>query len=95
MAATNSPATPRIGILGIEDQTGRGGPRGCALWAPGYAATLAAAGVPVTHRCYPGLIHGSFSMTPVIPAAAVMMDDAAAALRPALSERSAIPERSA
>jgi putative glutamine amidotransferase len=45
MAATNPPpATPRIGILGIEDHTGRGGPRGCALWAPGYAANLAAAG---------------------------------------------------
>jgi putative glutamine amidotransferase len=43
MAATNPPSTPRIGILGIEDHVGTGGPRGCALWAPGYAATLAAA----------------------------------------------------
>jgi acetyl esterase len=48
-----------------------------------YAATLADAGVQVTHCCYPGLIHGSFGMTPLIPAAHVMMDDACAAIRDA------------
>jgi putative glutamine amidotransferase len=42
-ATTNPPSTPRIGILGVEEHIG-GGPRGCALWAPGYAATVAAAG---------------------------------------------------
>ncbi len=45
-----------------------------------YASTLAAAGVPVTHHCYPGLIHGAFSMTSVIPAAGQMMEDASMAL---------------
>jgi acetyl esterase len=50
-----------------------------------YAATLAAAGVPVTNRCYPGLIHGAFSMTSVIPPARAMMDDACAAVRQGLA----------
>jgi acetyl esterase len=50
-----------------------------------YAATLEAAGVPVTNRCYPGLIHGAFSLAPVIPAAGAMMDDACDALRNALA----------
>jgi acetyl esterase len=50
-----------------------------------YAATLAAAGVPVTHRCYEGLIHGAFSMTAVIPSAKAMIDDACAHLRTALA----------
>jgi acetyl esterase len=50
-----------------------------------YASTLVAAGVPVTNRCYPGLIHGAFSMTSVIPAAQAMMDDACGAVRHALS----------
>ncbi|HVM63306.1 MAG TPA: alpha/beta hydrolase [Acidimicrobiales bacterium] len=49
-----------------------------------YAATLAAAGVPVTNTCYPGLIHGSFSMTALVPAARAMMDDACAAIEGAL-----------
>ncbi len=49
-----------------------------------YAAKLAAAGVPVTNRCYPGLIHGSFSMMALVPSAKEMMDDACAALRGAL-----------
>jgi acetyl esterase len=50
-----------------------------------YAAKLAAAGVQVTNRCYPGLIHGSFSMMALIPSAKVMMQDACGALREALS----------
>jgi acetyl esterase len=50
-----------------------------------YAATLAAAGVPVIHTCYPGLIHGAFSMTAAIPSATTMMDDACTHLRAALA----------
>jgi acetyl esterase len=50
-----------------------------------YASILAAAGVPVTNRCYPGLIHGAFSMTSVIPAAQEMMDDACVAVGKALA----------
>lgn len=49
-----------------------------------YAAKLAAAGVPVTNRCYPGLIHGAFSMMSVIPPAEAMMVDAHVAVRQAL-----------
>jgi acetyl esterase len=52
-----------------------------------YASTLAAAGVPVTNRCYPGLIHGAFSMVSIIPAAQAMMDDACVAVRQALARR--------
>ncbi|HZQ58702.1 MAG TPA: alpha/beta hydrolase [Acidimicrobiales bacterium] len=50
-----------------------------------YAAKLAAASIPVTNRCYPGLIHGSFSMLALIPSAKAMMQDACEALRDALS----------
>jgi len=50
-----------------------------------YASKLSAAGVPVVNRCYPGLIHGSFSMVALIPSAKSMMDDASSALRGALS----------
>ena len=53
-----------------------------------YATTLQAAGVPVTNHCYPGLIHGSFSFTSLVPAAAVMMEDACAAVRGALATTS-------
>jgi acetyl esterase len=49
-----------------------------------YAAKLAAAGVRVTNRCYPGLIHGSFSMLALIPAATAMMDDTCSAIREAI-----------
>jgi gamma-glutamyl-gamma-aminobutyrate hydrolase PuuD len=42
MAAT-SPAI-RIGIYGPEQQSRSGEARGCALWAPGYAAAVTAAG---------------------------------------------------
>jgi acetyl esterase len=50
-----------------------------------YASKLATADVPVTNRCYSGLIHGAFSMTSVIPSARVMMDDACVAVRQALA----------
>jgi acetyl esterase len=49
-----------------------------------YAAKLESAGVPVTHRCYPGLIHGAFSMGQVVPSAQAMMDDAVSAIRQAV-----------
>ena len=35
--------SPRIGVYG-RDQIAGAGPRGCALWAPGYAAALTEAG---------------------------------------------------
>jgi acetyl esterase len=50
-----------------------------------YATKLAAAGVQVTNRCYPGLIHGSFSMMALIPSAKAMMQDGCGALREAFS----------
>jgi acetyl esterase len=50
-----------------------------------YASKLAAAGVRVVNKCYPGLIHGSFSMTAIIPSAKAMMEDACAAVREALA----------
>jgi acetyl esterase len=52
-----------------------------------YAAKLATAGVTVIQTCYPGLIHGAFSMTAVIPSAKAMMDDACTHLRAALARR--------
>jgi acetyl esterase len=51
-----------------------------------YAARLRAAGVPVTHRCYQGLIHGAFSMGQVVPSAQEMMDDAIGAVRAAVGD---------
>jgi acetyl esterase len=49
-----------------------------------YAARLAAEGVPVEHRSYPGLFHGFFNATGVVRAARAAFDDAVAALRAAL-----------
>ncbi|WP_424951258.1 alpha/beta hydrolase [Deinococcus sp.] len=43
----------------------------------GYAAALAAAGVPVQHLPGPGMIHGFANMTGLSPAAAALMDRAA------------------
>jgi acetyl esterase len=45
-----------------------------------YASALVAAGVAVTTRRYPGLVHGSFEMSAVVPAARVLLQDAAATL---------------
>ena len=42
MAATPPPV--RVGIYGPEQQSRSGETRGCALWAPGYAAAVTAAG---------------------------------------------------
>jgi acetyl esterase len=50
-----------------------------------YAAALAAAGCRVHHRRLEGQMHGFFSMSSAIPPAAAAVDQAAAALRHALS----------
>jgi acetyl esterase len=50
-----------------------------------YASALAAAGVAVTTRRYPGLVHGSFEMSAVVPAARDLLRDAAATLAKALT----------
>jgi len=49
-----------------------------------YADKLDAAGVPVTHVNYPGMIHGFFSMRGLIPKAREAVAASAAALRAAL-----------
>ena len=46
-----------------------------------YAARLAAAGVPVTHRRFPGQVHGFAMNGKIIRAAETALDEAAAALR--------------
>jgi acetyl esterase len=50
-----------------------------------YARRLEAAGVPVTHRMYRGLIHGVLGMGGVVPAAQPLMDECCNALRAALA----------
>jgi acetyl esterase len=54
-----------------------------------YAARLAAAGVPVTHKRYDGQIHAFWQMPGLFPAAYQAADDAAAELRKALAVTSA------
>jgi acetyl esterase/lipase len=48
-----------------------------------YAARLAAAGVPVTHRRFPGQVHGFVTNGRVIRAAETALDEVAAALKSA------------
>jgi acetyl esterase len=50
-----------------------------------YAALLASAGVQVDNKCYPGLIHGSMSLGPMVPACQAMMSDACGAVGKALA----------
>ncbi len=50
-----------------------------------YRDLLAAAGVPVTFRVYPGMIHGYFGLDGVFAVAGEAMSDAGAALRAALA----------
>jgi len=50
-----------------------------------YAETLARAGVPVEYKCYPGMIHGFMRMGGKVDAALGALDDAARAVRSALS----------
>jgi acetyl esterase len=49
-----------------------------------YRDLLAAAGVPVAFRSYPGMIHGYFGLESVFPVAGEAMVDAGSALREAL-----------
>jgi acetyl esterase len=49
-----------------------------------YRDLLAAAGVPVEFRRYPGMIHGYFGLDSVFPVAGAAMADAGSALRTAL-----------
>ncbi len=56
-----------------------------------YAERLAAAGVPVTHRQVPGMVHGSLGMGSVVPAARALMDASCAALRQALRPGATAP----
>ena len=49
------------------------------------AQAFEAAGVPVTHRDYPGMMHGFYSFAPVVDDGRAAQRDAAAALRAALS----------
>jgi acetyl esterase len=50
-----------------------------------YAARLRASGVAVSERCYPGLIHGAFSLQAVVAASRSMIRDAGDVLRAALA----------
>jgi acetyl esterase len=48
-----------------------------------YAGRLQAAGVPVSHSCYRGAVHGSLALTGAWPAARVWQDDLLRGLREA------------
>jgi acetyl esterase len=50
-----------------------------------YADKLAAAGVPVTHTCYAGMIHGFVRMGALVDAAGEALSEGAAALRRAFA----------
>jgi acetyl esterase len=52
-----------------------------------FARALAAAGVTVEHKHYPGLVHGYMQLAGYSTAAKVALDDAAAALRAATAKR--------
>ncbi len=54
-----------------------------------YARALEAAGVPATHRHYPGMIHGFCSMTALSPVALEALEDAARFLGAALRDKKA------
>ena len=55
-----------------------------------YAARLAAAGVPVEHTCYDGMIHAFFALRGLIPAAEQARDQVCTALTRAWSRTPAI-----
>jgi acetyl esterase len=54
-----------------------------------YARALTAAGVPVYHRCYEGMVHGFFGMSGAVDASARALDEAVGGLRRALAAPSA------
>jgi acetyl esterase len=54
--------------------------------ATAYADRLRAAGVPVAHKHYPGMVHGFFTMSGVLDAARDAVATAAACLRDAFRE---------
>lgn len=49
-----------------------------------YAQRLAEAGIPVTHRCYAGMIHGFIRRPKQLDQAAIALDEIAATLKTAL-----------
>ncbi len=51
-----------------------------------YADRLAASGVPVTYRCYPGVVHGFMTMTGAIDAGKAAVAETAAAVKHAFSK---------
>jgi acetyl esterase len=48
-----------------------------------YADALAAAGVPVSYKCYPGMVHGFVRMGALVDMADEALSDGAAALKAA------------
>jgi len=50
-----------------------------------YRDALQAAGVPVQYKCYPGMIHGFFSLAPDVDVAVEAQRDVAAALKQAFA----------
>ena len=49
-----------------------------------YAARLRQAGVPVTYTCYPGMVHGFYSMPGILTQSRAAVEQVSAALRAAL-----------
>ncbi len=81
------PADPRLSPLRAHDLTGLPPALIHAAEADPlrdeaalYAERLAAAGVPVDHRCHPGMIHHFYGLTGFIPAARAILAEVAAEL---------------
>jgi acetyl esterase len=50
-----------------------------------YASKLKAAGLPVDHICWPGMVHGFASLAGVLDAGKCLINQAAVALRKAFA----------